>query len=121
MINHRLGTVALLAFFAPAPLFAAAGHLAFSVDKETQSYTITEQGRPVLTYRFGEVPLPAGVQASHFSKRDTPYNGAYFTDGSRYGGERSDYIYPLYGFHGEPLTAEYPKDHLHHRRSRFWT
>ena len=33
MINHRLGTVVLLAFFAPAPLFAAAGHLAFSVDE----------------------------------------------------------------------------------------
>ena len=33
MINHRLGTVALLAFFAPAPLFAA-GPLAFSVDEQ---------------------------------------------------------------------------------------
>jgi len=118
MMNHRRGPVALLAFFAPASLFAAAGPLAFSVDDKTQSYTITEQGRPVLTYRFGEVPLPAGVQAGHFTKRDTPYNGAYFTDGSRYGGERSDYIYPLYGFHGEPLTADYPKDHLHHRS--FW-
>ena len=120
MVNRRLGTVALLAFFAPAPLFAAAGPLAFSVDEETQSYMITEQGRPVLTYRFGEVPPPPGVQASHFSKSGTPYDGAYFTDGSRYGGERSDYIYPLYGFHGEPLTADYPKDHLHHR-SLWWS
>jgi len=119
MINYRLGTVALLAFFAPALLFAA-GPLAFSVDEKTRSYTITQQGRPVLTYRFGEVPLPAGVQAHHFSKRETPYNGAYFTDGSRFGGERSDYIYPLYGFHGEPLTADYPKDHLHHR-SLWWS
>ncbi len=115
MINHRLVTVALLASLAPTSPCAAAGHLAFSVDEMAQSYTITEQGRPVLTYRFGEVPLPAGVQASFFSKRDTPYDGAYFTDGSRYGGARSDYIYPLYGFHGEPLTADYPKDHLHHR------
>jgi len=115
MINHRLGTVALLASFAPAPLFAAAGPLVFSVDEKTQSYTITEQGRPVLTYRFGEVPLPAGVQASHFGKGAMPYDGAYFTDGSRFGGERSDYIDPLYGFHGEPLTADYPKDHPHHR------
>jgi hypothetical protein len=120
MIDHRLGTIALLAFFAPIPLFAVAGPLAFSVDEETQSYTITEQGRPVLTYRFGEVPLPPGVLASHFSKGATPYDGAYFTDGSRYGGERSDYIYPLYGFHGEPLTADYPKDHLHHR-SLWWS
>ena len=120
MMNLRHGTAALLVFFASAPLFAAPGPLAFSVDKETQSYTITEQGQPVLTYRFGEVPLPAGVEAKHFSKRDTPYDGAYFTDGSRYGGERSDYIYPLYGFHGEPLTEDYPKDHPHHR-SLWWS
>lgn len=119
MINHRLAAVALLAFFVPAPVFAA-GPLAFSVDDKTQSYTITEQGQPVLTYRFGEVPLPAGVEAHHFGKGATPYNGAYFTDGSRFGGERSDYIYPLYGFHGEPLTADYPKDHLHHR-SLWWS
>lgn len=114
MMNYRLGTVVLLAFFAPASLFAA-GPLAFSVDQETQSYTITDAGQPVLTYRFGEVPLPAGVEASHFSQGAAPYNGAYFTDGSRYGGERSNYIDPLYGFHGESLTTDYPKDHLHHR------
>jgi len=119
MMQPRLGIVAMLALLAPAPLFAA-GPLAFSVDEKTRSYTIAEQGRPVLTYRFGEVPLPAGVQAGHFGKQDTPYNGAYFTDGSRYGGERSDYVYPLYGFHGEPLTADYPKDHLHHR-SLWWS
>jgi len=114
MINDKFAAVALSAFLAASPLLAA-GPLAFSIDDKTQSYTITEQGRPVLTYRFGEVPLPAGVRASHFSKRATPYDGAYFTDGSRYGGQRSDYIHPLYGFHGEPLTDDYPKDHLHHR------
>ena len=120
MISRTFGTVMLSAFLAPAPLFATTGPLAFSVDEKTQSYTIIEQGHPVLTYRFGEVPLPAGIQASHFSKGNTPYDGAYFTDGSRYGGERSDYIYPLYGFHGEPLTADYPKDHPHHR-SLWWS
>lgn len=114
MMNYRFGTVVLLALFAPAPLFAA-GPLGFSVEQKTQSYTITDSGQPVLTYRFGEVPLPAGVEAIHFSKGATSYNGAYFTDGSRYGAERSDYIHPLYGFHGEPLTTDYPKDHLHHR------
>lgn len=119
MINYRLGTAVLLASFAAAPLFAAEP-LAFSVDEQTQSYTITEQGRPVLTYRFGEVPMPAGVETHRFSKGDAPYDGAYFTDGSRFGGERSDYIYPLYGFHGESLTADYPKDHLHHR-SLWWS
>jgi hypothetical protein len=120
MVNHGLGILVLLASCIPSPLFAAVGPLAFLIDEETQSYTITERGRPVQTYRFGEVPLPAGVQASHFAKRETPYDGASFTDGSRYGGERSDYICPLYGFHGEPLTADYPADHPHHR-SLWWS
>lgn len=120
MISRRRGIVTLLALCVPASLFAAEEPLAFSVDDATQSYTITEQGQPVLTYRFGEVPLPAGVEAAHFGKDSTPYNGAYFTDGSRFGGERSDYIYPLYGFHGEQLTADYPADHVHHR-SLWWS
>jgi hypothetical protein len=111
--------IVFLGFLAPAPLWAA-GSLAFSVDEKSQSYTISEQGQPVLTYRFGEVPLPPGAEASHFGKGNAPYDGAYFTDGSRFGGERSDYIYPLYGFHGEPLTADYPKDHPHHR-SLWWS
>ena len=120
-MNHReYWTVALLAVSTLTPLFAGENALAFSVDEKTRSYTILELGRPVLTYRFGEVALPPGVAAHHFAKKDTPYNGAYFTDGSRYGGERSDYIYPLYGFNGEPLTADYPKDHLHHR-SLWWS
>jgi len=120
MWNHWVGKAAQVALFFSAPLLAAAEPLAFSVDEATRSYTITEGGRPVLCYRFGEVPLPAGMQAPHFAQRDTPYDGAYFTDGSRYGGERSDYIYPLYGFHGEPLTADYPQDHAHHR-SLWWS
>lgn len=120
MNDPEMIRVVLLAFLAPCLTFAAERPLAFSVEEKTQSYTITEDSRPVLTYRFGEVPLPPGVEAHHFSKKDTPYNGAYFTDGSRFGGERSDYIYPLYGFGGESLTADYPKDHLHHR-SLWWS
>lgn len=119
--THRESRIAvLIALFAVTPLFAGQQPLAFSVDERTQSYTITELGRPVLVYRFGEVPLPPGLAPHHFSKRDTPYNGAYFTDGSPYGAERSNYIYPLYGFHGESLTVDYPKDHLHHR-SLWWS
>lgn len=115
MVPCRAAMTLLLTFFISLPLLAADGPLAFSVDEAAKSYTITEQGRPVLTYRFGEVPLPAGVQAHHFGKGPQPYDGAYFSDGSRYGGERSDYIHPLFGFQGEPLTEDYPKDHLHHR------
>lgn len=120
MVNRVSGIALLLALFLPATAGAAQTNMAFSVDQAAQSYTVTEAGRPVLTYRFGEVPLPAGVAAHHFKKGDQPYNGAYFTDGSRYGGERSDYVHPLYGFHGEPLTTDYPKDHLHHR-SLWWS
>lgn len=116
---NSLSLSATLACLVSTSLFAA-GPLAITVDEKTQSYTIAEQGQPVLNYRFGEVPLPAGAQAPHFKKLNTPYDGAYFTDGSRYGSERSDYIYPLYGFHGEPLTADYPKDHMHHR-SLWWS
>ena len=75
MMNRESWTVALLALFTPVQLFAAPGPLAFSVDEKTQSYTILEDGLPVLTYRFGEVPLPVGVEAHHFTKRDTPYPG----------------------------------------------
>jgi hypothetical protein len=108
-------TALLLAACVPVPLFAANPAMAFAVEQKAQSYTITEDSRPVLTYRFSEVPLPPGAVAHHFRQRDTPYDGAYFTDGSRYGAERSDYIHPLYGFQGEALTVDYPKDHLHHR------
>jgi len=120
MMIHKLGSAMLWAFLVSTSTCVAAGPLGFAVDDKTQSYTITEAGQPVLTYRFAEVPLPEGIQASHFRKLATPYDGAYFTDGSQYGGPRSDYIYPLYGFHGEPLTADYPKDHLHHR-SLWWS
>jgi len=120
MVTRSIRYVALMACFLPASLLGAAGPMAFSVDEKSQSYTITEDGQPVLTYRFGEVPLPVGVPAGHFGKADTPYDGAYFTDGSQYGGARSDYIYPLYGFHGESLTSDYPLDHLHHR-SLWWS
>ena len=121
MVDRGIRYAALLAFcLLSASLLGAAEPMAFSVDEKSQSYTITEAGQPVLTYRFGEVPLPDGVPAGHFGKADTPYNGAYFTDGSQYGGARSDYICPLYGFHGEPLTSDFPLDHLHHR-SLWWS
>lgn len=120
MLNQVLRYGTLFVCFFPASLLGAAQPMKFAVDEKSQSYTITEDGQPVLTYRFGEVPMPDGVPAAHFGKAATPYDGAYFTDGSQYGGARSDYIYPLYGFHGEPLTSDYPLDHLHHR-SLWWS
>jgi hypothetical protein len=120
MLNQVLRYGTLFVLVLPVSLLGAAQPMKISVDEKSQSYTITEDGQPILTYRFGEVPMPDGVPAAHFGKAATPYDGAYFTDGSQYGGARSDYIYPLYGFHGEPLTSDYPLDHLHHR-SLWWS
>ncbi len=58
--------------------------------------TVTDAGKPVLTYHFGNVPVPAGVTG-------------------RYAVARADYIHPLYGPEGEELTRDYSPDHPHHR------
>jgi len=70
--------------------------LSIKVDETTQQYTIEDNGKPVLTYNFGTVPVPAGVTG-------------------KYAVARSNYIHPLYGPNGEILTADYPIDHPHHR------
>lgn len=57
-------------------------------------YDITENGRPVLRYHHGTVPVPTGTDPIY---------------------ARGDYIHPLYGLDGEVLTDDYPKDHPHHR------
>lgn len=104
-----------LFLLAAVSLSAAESRFGFDVDEATGAYTITENGAPVLTYLFGEVPVPAGMTAPHFGKGKTDYDGAYFSDGSEYGGARSDYIHPIYGFDGETLTVDFPADHMHHR------
>ena len=74
----------------------AAGGLRVSEDAATGRYTIADGGRPVLTYNFSTVPVPAGVTG-------------------KYAIARSDYIHPLYGPGGEVLTKDYSPDHPHHR------
>ena len=66
------------------------------VDETTQRYTILDSGTPVLTYNDGIVPVPEGITG-------------------KYAVQRSNYIHPLYGPNGEVLTADYQKDHAHHR------
>jgi len=75
-------------------LLAAA--LSVKVDEQKQQYTIEDNGRPVLTYNFGTVPVPAGVKG-------------------QYAVARGDYIHPLYGPGCEMLTRDYSPDHPHHR------
>jgi hypothetical protein len=71
--------------------------LAFVEDAAAGTLTITDKDKPVLTYRFGD-NLPAGLDAKQ---------------------TRSCYIHPLYSLDGEPLTADFPADHLHHH-GLFW-
>ena len=74
----------------------AAEGLAISEDTAAGRYTFTEAGRPVLTYNFAAVPVPAGVTG-------------------KYAVARSGYVHPLYGPDGEILTQDYAPDHPHHR------
>jgi methane monooxygenase PmoA-like len=74
----------------------------WNVDAEHQYYTLVEGDEPVLRYNFGNVPVPAGVELKHFG------------DGRPYGGERSNYLHPVYGLNGEVITDDYT-EHPHHR------
>jgi len=69
---------------------------------QRRSYTLKENDIPILRYNFGDIPMPPGREPHHFA------------DGRPYGGPRSDYIHPLYGFEGEEITEDYP-EHPHHR------
>ncbi len=102
-------------FFCIGAVQAADSNVSVKRDQKTETYTFVEAGQPVLSYHLGVVPFPADQKAKFFRKGKTNYDGSYFTDGSRYGGERSDYVQPLYGFNGEALTDDYPHDHQHHR------
>ena len=74
----------------------------WNVDTDHQYYTLMEGDLPVLRYNFGNVSMPAGVKLKHFP------------DGRPYGGERSNYLHPVYGLNGEVMTDDYP-EHPHHR------
>ncbi len=74
----------------------------WDVDEARQYFTLKEGDRPVLCYNFGDVPMPPGRKPNRFG------------DGRPYGGERSDYLHPVYGLDGEVITDDYP-EHPHHR------
>lgn len=85
------GAAALLAVSS-----AVADDFAIVEDAATGRYTITDGAKPVLTYNFATVPVPAGVTG-------------------RYAVARSGYVHPLYGPAGEVLTKDFSPDHPHHR------
>ena len=64
---------------------------------------ILEGKRLVLRYNYRAVQPPQG-----FLDRVQP-------DNRKYAPPRSDYIHPLFGLDGDVLTADWSKDHPHHR------
>jgi hypothetical protein len=68
---------------------------------------ILEKGTPVLRYHYATVPIPASADAGLTASQAESLR--------RYGHPRSDYIHPLYGLDGVPLTEDWSKDHPHHR------
>ena len=91
-----LGVALLLLFLSQGARDQEPG-LAFAEDAAAGTLTIIDQDKPVLTYRYGDA-LPFGLDAKQ---------------------TRSCYIHPLFSLDGEPLTDDFPADHLHHH-GLFW-
>jgi hypothetical protein len=71
-------------------------------DAESGQFDITEAGKPVLRYNYSTIEPGAPLEK-------------VTADNRKYARARSDYIHPLFGFEGEPLTYDWPIDHPHHR------
>lgn len=71
---------------------------AFHIEDTGKALNITEDGQSVLTYHYGWVMAPEGVEDRFY---------------------RTGYIHPLCGLDGEIMTQDFPDDHYHHR-GVFW-
>ena len=71
-------------------------------DDASGQFDVTETGRNVLRYNYATIE--PGERLSTIDPGNRIYARA-----------RSDYIHPLFGPHGEPLTYDWSKDHPHHR------
>jgi len=80
----------------PAPA-AGLSRLALVEDAAAGTLTVRDGASGVLTYRFGD-KIPEGADPRYI---------------------RSCYIHPLFALDGEVLTADSPRDHLHHH-GLFW-
>jgi hypothetical protein len=65
---------------------------------------VSEGDLPVLRYNHGTVPPPPEIVAEFERGQDHPL---YYA--------RGDYIHPLFGPEGEPVTDDYSLNHPHHR------
>ncbi|MDR1496955.1 MAG: PmoA family protein [Puniceicoccales bacterium] len=80
-----------------------AAPVAVSHSDNVASWVISEGATPVLRYNYATVALPEGYYKSlHKSNR-------------RYAVARSNYIHPLYDLEGKEITADWNRDHPHHR------
>lgn len=89
----------MLAFlFAGMCIEAYSAQFDMQVNSDKGILTVRDGTALVLCYRFGD-QLPPGIVPEQV---------------------RSCYIHPLFSLEGEVLTADFPKDHLHHH-GIFWT
>ena len=101
-----LQATALLAAGVARPLAAQRGHPTVR-DAGDAGIEVVEQGVPVLRYHYATVPRPAPPSP--------PLSDREAESWRRYGHPRSNYIHPLYGLDGVPLTDDWSRDHPHHR------
>jgi len=71
-------------------------------DAPSGQFDIADSGKPVLRYNY------ATIEPGDFVTNVAPASRIYARP-------RSDYIHPLFGLDGEPLTKDWSKDHPHHR------
>jgi len=81
-----------------------AAALAVRFDEQHKVVDVREGPLPVLRYNQGTVPPPPEI-VEHFEKETKP--PLYYA--------RGDYIHPLFGPDGQPLTDDYSMNHPHHR------
>jgi len=93
----RLHNLSINAVSALADAEKQGNKMNFIEDPAKRTLTIMDDGRPVLTYRFGN-QLKEGVDPKF---------------------ARSSYIHPLFSLDGRRLTDDFPADHVHHH-GLFW-
>jgi len=76
--------------------------LMVKTDSETGQWLVMENNKPVVQYNYETIPLPEGYLEK-------------LTHGQIYAVPRSDYIHPLFGLDGQPITLDWALDHAHHR------
>ena len=81
---------------------AAHGGMNARPDAAGGQFDLSEAGKPILRYNY------ATIEPGDLITKVAPANRIYAR-------ARSDYIHPLCGLDGEPLTLDWPIDHPHHR------